>query len=180
MLSASSKSYLQEVPYEITSPVNISGNTYEIVLSLPASKIDKAFIVRKDTIPCNQQQFEQCYDCYSDYNSEITLTQVSPTVYRFENAFNDDWYYFIVKYQVDSENVSITSLNRLLRDLVCYNLSSRIYSNQDGKLAPITQYYMKQVESAERMLPNWIPNEFSKIKLFFKKTPFQTYKISRS
>lgn len=182
LLSPKVKSYLNEIPYEKIVPVAVSGNTWEITLSLPASSIYKAFVLQKNTLVCSQEDFDECYDCYSQYTSGVTLTSISSTVYRFDYVgFNPSYQDFCVKYYVDSENASITSLKKILRDMVCANLSSRIYSIQDGKIAPITQYYQKQCENAEKMLSgNWIPQEFSRIKLLFPKSSFTTYKINRS
>jgi hypothetical protein len=182
LLNPTTKSFLNEIPYELVTPVSISGNLWQITLSLPSSSIYKAFAVQKNQLVCSQAEFDNCWDCYSDYTYGITLTKISPTVYQFTyDSFNTTHWEIAVKYFVDSSTANIPSLKKILRDMVCANLSSRIYSIQDGKTAPITQYYIDQVKSAEKMLSgNWCPSTFSNIKLLFKKTPFTTYRINRS
>jgi hypothetical protein len=185
-LNAKTKSYLNEINYELCSAVNISGDLYQISISLAASNILKSFIVRKNALVCSMEEFEECYNCFGFvddvlYSSEITLTQISPTVYQFNyNNLLSKYYEVAVKYTVDADNVYVPALKTMLRDAVCYNLSSRIDITGEDKLNPLTKYYQSRVEKNEEMLKTFIPNTFSNIRLLFKKSAFTTYRINRS
>jgi hypothetical protein len=182
LLNPATKSFLNEINYELCQVTSVSGDLWSLRLSLPASSIYNCIAVLKNTLVCTQEDLESCWDCYQNYVNNISLTQIDSQTYQFTYVgFNSSCQQIAVKYYVDSSNVSVPALKKILRDMVCANLSSRIYSIQDGKNAPITQYYIDQVKSAEKMLSgNWIPNTFSNIKLLFPKKPFTTYRINRS
>jgi hypothetical protein len=169
-LPADALQMLAQVNGEVVS-VNPSG------LFTPTLYADnvRAYVVDKGYTPCPGKSYEQTDMCWQSLqNDQLIVTTanisgLSNNNYVLLDDFDAKNQNLVLYYEVNTANLTLTSLKSILRDMVCCSLGSRLYPAADADAWSVVKHYCTEAEKWISYFEDGnLPAEMKKMKLINK------------
>jgi len=87
-----------------------------------------------------------------------------------------------VSYDIDPDFLVLSSLKKLLRDMVACTLGSKLYSDGTSEWALVTKYCESAQKFMDRMDKNWVPSEFARLQFLnpIKNSVLTSHRVIRT
>lgn len=163
--------------------VDISGGFNPTLWADPASL--RGYIVYKGYSPCPNQTLESFDMCWQSVSNEVllspaTIVSSGSNHYHLIDAMDTKTYNLVLYYNVDATQLVIPSLKSLLRDMVAYNLGSRLFP-VGTETWSIVKYYGEECDKWLKYYEDGgVPAEFKKMRQLNKKSGISSLRLARS